>query len=73
MDCDGMPKLEPAKDHDKSCTKLSIEDRWKGCTIQYINNVKKATCGGHWLISCTMYDGRQSSRRYCRQEEYYQE
>eukprot|EP00957_Ditylum_brightwellii_P179845 13700347-Ditylum_brightwellii.AAC.1 len=45
MDCDGMPMLKSAKDHDKSCTESFIEDRWKGCTMQYINNVKKAPCG----------------------------
>eukprot|EP00957_Ditylum_brightwellii_P114340 8718295-Ditylum_brightwellii.AAC.1 len=45
MQCDGMPRLELTKDHDKSCTELSIEDEWKGCTMQYINNVKKAPCG----------------------------
>eukprot|EP00957_Ditylum_brightwellii_P102130 7785562-Ditylum_brightwellii.AAC.1 len=45
MDCDGMPRLQSAKDHVKSCTELFIEDRWKGCTMQYINSVKKAPCG----------------------------
>eukprot|EP00957_Ditylum_brightwellii_P209196 15360755-Ditylum_brightwellii.AAC.1 len=69
MDCDGMPELEPAKADDMSSNELSIEDRWKGCTMQYINNMKNDAFGGHWLISCTMYDGRQISRQYCSQEE----
>eukprot|EP00957_Ditylum_brightwellii_P198995 15168325-Ditylum_brightwellii.AAC.1 len=34
--------------------------------------MKKDVFGGHWVISCSMYDGRQTSRRYCNQEEYYQ-
>eukprot|EP00957_Ditylum_brightwellii_P116535 8889192-Ditylum_brightwellii.AAC.1 len=45
MQCNGMPRLESTKDHDKSCTESSIEDIWKGCTMQYINNMKKAPCG----------------------------
>eukprot|EP00957_Ditylum_brightwellii_P107580 8207786-Ditylum_brightwellii.AAC.1 len=48
MDCDGMSKLEPAKDNNMSSNELSIEDRWKGCTMHYINNVKKDAFGGHW-------------------------
>eukprot|EP00957_Ditylum_brightwellii_P186809 14224402-Ditylum_brightwellii.AAC.1 len=45
MQCDGMPRSESKKDHDKSCTESSIEGEWKGCTMKYINNVKKATSG----------------------------
>ena len=41
MHCDGMPESEPAKDEGMSCDESSIEDRWKGYTIEYINNVKR--------------------------------
>eukprot|EP00957_Ditylum_brightwellii_P021260 1603737-Ditylum_brightwellii.AAC.1 len=68
-----MHEWEPAKDDDMSSNELSIEDRWEGCTMQCINIVKKDAFRGHCVTSCTMYDGRQASRRYYRQEEYYQE
>eukprot|EP00957_Ditylum_brightwellii_P101676 7748758-Ditylum_brightwellii.AAC.1 len=45
MQCDGMPRSESTKDHDMSCTESSIDDEWKGCTMKYINNVKKAPSG----------------------------
>eukprot|EP00957_Ditylum_brightwellii_P114937 8765654-Ditylum_brightwellii.AAC.1 len=45
MQCNGMPRSESTKDHDKSCTESSIEDNWKGCTMKYINNVKKEPSG----------------------------
>eukprot|EP00957_Ditylum_brightwellii_P022302 1682986-Ditylum_brightwellii.AAC.1 len=57
MHCDGMPESEPANDEDISCDKLSIEDRWKGCTMGYINNVKRSSFGGHWQITGGMYKG----------------
>eukprot|EP00957_Ditylum_brightwellii_P126611 9650638-Ditylum_brightwellii.AAC.1 len=69
-----MPELESAKNHDMSCTELSIEDRWKGCTMQYINNVKKDAFGGHWQITCGMYKGGiYYTRRYFRIDEFYEE
>eukprot|EP00957_Ditylum_brightwellii_P008898 673856-Ditylum_brightwellii.AAC.1 len=48
MDCDGMPESKPAKDDDMSINKLSIGDRWKGYTMQYIKNAKKDAFGCHW-------------------------
>eukprot|EP00957_Ditylum_brightwellii_P016991 1280962-Ditylum_brightwellii.AAC.1 len=74
MNYDGMPELESAKDHDKSSTKSSIEDRWKGCTMQYINDVKKDTFGGHWQITDGMYkEGKYYTRRYFRIDEFNKE
>eukprot|EP00957_Ditylum_brightwellii_P173177 13183499-Ditylum_brightwellii.AAC.1 len=45
--CDGMPELEPAKDDDASYDESSIEDIWKGCVMEYINNVKRNEFGGN--------------------------
>eukprot|EP00957_Ditylum_brightwellii_P212398 15367214-Ditylum_brightwellii.AAC.7 len=73
MDFNVMSELEPAKDDDMSCGDLSTKNRWEGYTMKMINNVKKDSFGGHWLISCSMYARRLPSRRFCRQEEEYQE
>eukprot|EP00957_Ditylum_brightwellii_P056286 4266521-Ditylum_brightwellii.AAC.1 len=74
MQCDGMPRLESTKYHDKSSTESSIEDKWKGCMMQYINNVKKAPCGGHWQIIGGMYKGdKYHARKYFRIGEFYEE
>eukprot|EP00957_Ditylum_brightwellii_P016032 1208170-Ditylum_brightwellii.AAC.1 len=56
MVCDGMPESEPSKDDDMSSTKSSVDDRWKGYTMQRISDISRAPFGGHWLISCSMYD-----------------
>eukprot|EP00957_Ditylum_brightwellii_P198090 15091717-Ditylum_brightwellii.AAC.1 len=56
MGCDVMPESKSANNDDTSSTKLSIDDRWKGYTMQCISDVSMAPCGGHWLISCSMYD-----------------
>eukprot|EP00957_Ditylum_brightwellii_P004374 331767-Ditylum_brightwellii.AAC.1 len=69
-----MPELEFAKDHDKSNTESSIKDRWKGCTMQYINNIKKDAFGDHWQITGGMYKGgNYYARRYFRIDEFYEE
>eukprot|EP00957_Ditylum_brightwellii_P000372 28932-Ditylum_brightwellii.AAC.1 len=74
MVCDGMPESKPAKDNDMSSNESSINDRWKGYTIQRISDVSRESFGGHWLISCSMYDADgKFSRRLCRKQEYYQE
>eukprot|EP00957_Ditylum_brightwellii_P000740 58008-Ditylum_brightwellii.AAC.1 len=56
MACGVMPESESAKDDDTSSTKLSVDDRWKGYTMQRIINVSKDPFGGHWKVSCSMYD-----------------
>eukprot|EP00957_Ditylum_brightwellii_P120616 9201444-Ditylum_brightwellii.AAC.1 len=69
-----MPRSESTKDHDKSCTELSIEDKWKECTMKYINNVKKAPSGGNWQITGGMFKGdKYHARRFFRIDEFYQE
>eukprot|EP00957_Ditylum_brightwellii_P167509 12750970-Ditylum_brightwellii.AAC.1 len=56
MACDVMPESKSAKNDDTSSTELSVDDRWKGYTMRRITNVLKNPFGGHWLISCSMYD-----------------
>eukprot|EP00957_Ditylum_brightwellii_P188154 14324097-Ditylum_brightwellii.AAC.1 len=56
MACDVMPESESAKDDDKPSTESSVDDRWKGYTMRRTTNVLKDPFGGHWLISCSMYD-----------------
>eukprot|EP00957_Ditylum_brightwellii_P186253 14179137-Ditylum_brightwellii.AAC.1 len=51
-----MPESESAKDDDKSSTDLSVDDPWKGYTMQRITNVSKDLFGSHWVVSCAMYD-----------------
>eukprot|EP00957_Ditylum_brightwellii_P076503 5814873-Ditylum_brightwellii.AAC.1 len=74
MVCDVMSESKSAKDDDTSSTKSSVDDRWKGYTMWRISNASKALCGGHWIISCSMYDADgYFSRRFCRKQEFYQE
>eukprot|EP00957_Ditylum_brightwellii_P085597 6511211-Ditylum_brightwellii.AAC.1 len=69
-----MPESKPAKDDDMSSNESSINDRWKGYTMQHISDLLRDSFGRHWLISCSMYDANgQFSRRFCRKQEYYQE
>eukprot|EP00957_Ditylum_brightwellii_P158107 12034793-Ditylum_brightwellii.AAC.1 len=66
-----MPESKSAKDDDTSSTKLSVDDKWKGYTMQCISDVSRAPCGGHWLISCSMYDADgKLRRRFCRKQEF---
>eukprot|EP00957_Ditylum_brightwellii_P031370 2377982-Ditylum_brightwellii.AAC.1 len=48
MVCDGMFESKPAKDDDMSSNESSIEDRWKGYTMQHISDVLRSPFGHHW-------------------------
>eukprot|EP00957_Ditylum_brightwellii_P179589 13680537-Ditylum_brightwellii.AAC.1 len=63
MACDVIPESKSAKDDDKSSTESSVDDIWKGYTMRLITDVSKAQFGGHWLISCSMYDAANNFRR----------
>eukprot|EP00957_Ditylum_brightwellii_P112264 8559460-Ditylum_brightwellii.AAC.1 len=56
MACDVMAESKSAKDDDTSSTESSVDDRWKGYTMRRITNVPTDPFGGHWKISCSMYD-----------------
>eukprot|EP00957_Ditylum_brightwellii_P142009 10819633-Ditylum_brightwellii.AAC.1 len=63
MACDVMPGSESAKDDDKSSTKSSVDDPWKGFTMRHITNVSKDPFGSHLVVSCSMYNAANNFRR----------